>query len=87
MATPFFIFKAKKNGLAVNRFGVVVGSSVDKRAVRRNAMERQVKRFLVSLPGGGDDIIVMVTPAAGKLAKEDFIQKLDAEFAKLNLPY
>lgn len=70
--TPFFSLKTKKNSLFVNRIGVVIGKSVDKRATQRNFWERQAKTELSKLPDRGDDIILIIFPAVSALTKEKF---------------
>ena len=48
-STPNFILKVKKNGLIVNRFGIVVSKKIDKRAVVRNRIKRMLREILVGL--------------------------------------
>ena len=60
---PEFIFKSKKNGLTLNRFGVVVSKKVDKRAVIRNKIKRIFRNTLFNLNGNmilGHDILFIV---------------------------
>lgn len=63
VALPQFTLKEKKNGLAVNRFGVVVSKKVDKGAVGRNEVKRFIRTILMGLGssmGSGHDILVIV---------------------------
>ena len=86
VGTRFFSLKSKNNGLSVNRVGVIVGISVDKRAVRRNLLERRAKAGLLKLPklpGAGMDIIVTIFPGAGKLPREEFRKELQFLFEKI----
>jgi ribonuclease P protein component len=74
---PFFSLKVRKNQLEDNRIAVVVGKSVDKRAVRRNAVERQAKLLLLGVPACGVDAILTVFSKANDLSKSDFTVELE----------
>jgi ribonuclease P protein component len=65
--TPQFIFKEKKNGLAVNRFGIIVSKKIDKRAVERNRIKRIFRVILLSLEqktNTGHDILLIIKKGA-----------------------
>jgi ribonuclease P protein component len=66
----------------VNRIAVVIGKSVDKRAVRRNFWKRQAKVQLLKLSPSGIDLILTIYPKANALTKEQFA----AEIKKLLKP-
>lgn len=68
-ATPYFSVRTKNNFLSVNRIGVVVPKAVDKRATRRNFLERQAKAELLRMPNQGKDIVVTIFPKAAALDK------------------
>lgn len=74
--TPYFLIKAKENQKKIGRVGVVVGKAVHKTAVRRNFLKRQAKRLLLSLSRPGKDILVILSPHANKLAKNEFKKEL-----------
>jgi ribonuclease P protein component len=74
--TPHFSLKFKDNGTGVNRIGVVVGKSVDKRAVRRNFLERQAKTALLKAPQDGKDLIITLFPKTNALTKKEFTNEL-----------
>ena len=60
---PEFILKSKKNGLTLNRFGVIVSKKVDKRAVVRNKIKRIFRNILFNLNENmklGHDILFIV---------------------------
>ena len=60
---PQFIFKSKKNGLTLNRFGVVVSKKIDKRAVVRNRIKRIFRNALLNLNENmklGHDILFII---------------------------
>lgn len=64
-STPFFVLKFKKNGLTVNRFGIVVSKKIDKRAVERNKIKRMFRKTLMDLNkemASGHDILFIVGP-------------------------
>lgn len=84
VATPFFSLKVKNNNIGVDRIGVVVGKSVDKRAVRRNFWERQVKAELLRIQGGGMDFLVVVFPKINSLTKKGFIDIFKRTIQKSN---
>src|SRR3989344_8925245 len=48
-SVPQFILKERKNGLLLNRFGIVVSKKIDKRAVVRNKIKRTFRYALVDL--------------------------------------
>lgn len=71
-ATPIFSLKIAKNGLAVSRFAVVIGTKVDKRAVVRNLAKRRLReaiRLLAPQLVAGEDVIVM---GRGKIATSSY---------------
>jgi ribonuclease P protein component len=81
VTTPFFSLKAKNNsssgvssriGLKKNRIGVVVGKSVDNRAVQRNFWERQAKSHLLRVPALGKDFLFIAYPKIKELTKDEF---------------
>ena len=58
-----FILKERKNGLLLNRFGIVVSKKIDKRAVVRNKIKRTFRYALVDLNKNmtsGHDILFIV---------------------------
>jgi len=76
VTAPFFSLKVKNNDAGVNRIGVVVGKSVDKRATRRNFWERQAKAQLLKAPNLGKDFILTIYPKTNLLTKEQFIKEI-----------
>jgi ribonuclease P protein component len=71
VTSPFFSLKFKENTAGSNRIGVIIGKSVDKRATRRNFLERQVKTELLILPNFHNDLIMTVFPKANTLTVAD----------------
>jgi ribonuclease P protein component len=86
LRSPYFSVKVKKNDLVsssaasavppANRIAVVVGKSVDKRAVRRNFWKRQAKMQLLKLPPTGTDFILTIYPKTNTLTKEQFAAEI-----------
>jgi ribonuclease P protein component len=78
--SPFFSLKVRKNNSGEagmrNRVAVVVGKSVDKRAVRRNSLKRQVKSQLLKLPANGIDLVITIYPKANELTKQHFMAEM-----------
>lgn len=69
-----FILKEKKNGLTVNRLGIVVSKKIDKRAVVRNRVKRFFRTALMNLFGKmstGHDILIIVKKGILGKAKEE----------------
>lgn len=69
-----FILKEKKNGLTVNRFGIVVSKKIDKKAVVRNRVKRFFRTVLMSLFGKmstGHDILIIVKKGIFSKTKEE----------------
>lgn len=79
-AAPQFILKEKKNGLDINRFGVVVSKKIDRRAVTRNKIKRFFRASLVELDkkmDKGHDILIVIK--RGILGKTDRENELTIE--------
>ncbi|MBF8250160.1 MAG: Ribonuclease protein component [Candidatus Levybacteria bacterium] len=76
-STPQFILKEKKNGLTINRFGIVVSKKIDKRAVGRNKIKRFFRTELMNLGkkmDAGHDILVIVRQGIlGKTKEENLL--------------
>jgi ribonuclease P protein component len=83
VSSPYFSLKAKDNELLLNRIGVVVGKSVDKRAARRNFWERQGKTELLRAPSFNKDFILTVFPKVKTLTKRQFGEEIKKLLNKL----
>src|SRR3989344_7942960 len=62
-SVPQFVLKKRKNGLLLNRFGIVVSKKIDKRAVVRNKVKRIFRNVLSDLNSNmisGHDILFIV---------------------------
>ena len=63
LQTSLFVLKYHKNDIAINRFGFVSSKKIDKRAVYRNRVRRQLRGLLeelnYSLPQGYDILFIL----------------------------
>lgn len=73
-SVPQFVLKERKNGLLINRFGIVVSKKIDKRAVLRNKIKRFFRSVLVNLnkntTPGHDMLFIVKIGALGKTEEE-----------------
>jgi ribonuclease P protein component len=83
ISTPFFLLKIKQNTGTGARIGIVVGVSVHKNAVKRNFWKRQVHAALVPHATPGSDILMIVLPGAGRIAKKQFKEELVRALRKI----
>lgn len=80
--------KFLKNSLNINRFGVIVGLKVSKKAVERNLIKKQIKNILrsedVFLRKGNDFVIITLPKIKNKKFKEIQLE-IKNSFKKLNV--
>ena len=76
--TSFFVFKYSSNNLANNRYGFISSKKIDKRAVYRNKVKRQIRAMLenldTSLPKGYD-LLFILKPSL-KEASQDHLREI-----------
>ncbi len=80
--------KIRANSLGLNRFGVVVGSKVSKKAVKRNRIKRQIReaaKLYDQKQREGKDVLIIALPGAADKDFADFKKSLDHHFNKLNV--
>jgi ribonuclease P protein component len=80
--------KAVPNNLGCNRFGILVGLKVGKKAVERNKVKRRIREAIKSFSlelKKGFDIVVISLPAAKEKKQEVFKESLAGSFKKLRL--
>ena len=85
---PQFVLKEKKNGLTINRFGIVVSKKTDKRAVGRNKIKRFLRTALVKLSGKmntGHDILFIVKKGMLDKAKEENLFAIENALGKAGI--
>lgn len=85
--TPFFTMRFAKNYLKHNRYGFVVGKRVDKRAVVRNRVKRQLRRFFEeqTLLQQGYDFLFVLKKEAVSTKTNDLWQVLTTVLKKEKL--
>jgi ribonuclease P protein component len=83
VTTPFFSLKNKENSVHVNRFAVVVGKSVDKRATQRNFWERQAKTQFLKAPNLSRDFILTIFPRVASLSRLQFAEEIKRTLKKI----
>lgn len=88
LSIPQFILKERKNGLGVNRFGIVVSKKIDKRAVGRNRIKRFLRTALMSLyekMNAGHDILFIVKKGILDKTKEENLNALERALEKAEI--
>ncbi len=80
--SKFLFIKVSENKVNLKRFGIVVSKRVDKRAVIRNKIKRQIRSCIEenekNVPVGKDILIIVMPNIKDKQKKEicDSIEKL-----------
>lgn len=85
---PQFALKKKKNGLNINRFGIIVSKKIDKRAVVRNGIKRFLRTALMNLYGkinGGHDILLITKKEILNKTKEENLLALESALGKAGI--
>ena len=84
LSTPFFVVKYDKSNDKMLHGAVVVGKKVDKRAVVRNKIKRQIVSSLKDLLDGSylDVVVIARKPILGK-TQEEIGQELRREIKKI----
>ncbi len=89
---PFFVselgFKLCKNNLKYNRYGIVVNTKIDKRAVVRNKIQRRIKETIRSQDKNlaqGFDLMFLVRESVKKLNYSEIENRLLKLFKKAKL--
>ena len=86
--TKIIGIKIIPNNLKYTRFGILVGLKVNKKAVIRNKIKRQIRAIInQELPNlkSGKDIIIVVFPLILEKNFEEIEKTLISGFKKLNL--
>ncbi len=78
LKNEFFSIKLRKNTLKHNRFAVIVGTRVDRRAVTRNRLRRIFYDELSRWRAGGYDGMVIVASAAKQATRKDLHDRMRA---------
>lgn len=62
-ASPFFTLRIAENGLLYNRYGFIVSKKIDKRAVIRNKIKRQLGSIIENIQEEikkGNDVLFII---------------------------
>lgn len=82
----FFLIKIAQNKTESKRFAVIVSKKIDKRAVIRNKIKRQIRRCIekneknVSM---GKDILIIVRPNIKDRKIEEICESIEKVFKKI----
>ncbi|OGH13713.1 MAG: ribonuclease P protein component [Candidatus Levybacteria bacterium RIFCSPLOWO2_02_FULL_37_10] len=82
----FFAVKIAENSTGLKRFGVVVSKNIDKRAVGRNRIKRQIRRCIEENEknlSSGKDILVIARPGIRDKETKEISEELKRIFAKI----
>ena len=80
--------KIIKNNLQINRFGIIVGRKVSKKAVERNRIKRQIRAIIrqkIELMKIGSDVLLIITPEALTVSFRDLEKSVYLNFKKLEI--
>lgn len=80
--------KAAKNNLEVSRFGIVVGTKIHKKAVKRNLIKRRLRHIIqknLPLIRTGFDVVILTRPEILGLKYKEMAERLETIFKKLSL--
>lgn len=74
ISSNFFLVKIAENKTGSNRFGIIVSKKIDKRAVERNRIKRQIRRSIEEnekkLSSGKDLLVIARSGIRDKETKE-----------------
>ncbi|HTX86781.1 MAG TPA: ribonuclease P protein component [Candidatus Nanoarchaeia archaeon] len=80
--------KSLSTGLKLNRFGIMIGLKVSKKAVERNRIKRRIREILRAEANNlpiGFDIVIAVLPAARTLDYQELRNSLVDNLKRLRL--
>lgn len=84
----FLGIKVLGSGLKANRFGIMVGLKVSKKAVERNLIKRRIREIIgaeTEKLEPGFDIVITVLPAARELGFAELQESIIYNLQKLKL--
>ena len=91
--TPLFILVKRRNGMPVNRFGVLVPKKFDKRSSKRNALRRALFRAAQTdglrtpaSKAAGTDIAVYISPRASGEPRDRVVEEVRAAVRRILKP-
>ena len=71
ITTSYFSVKVFRNTLGHNRFGVIISAKNVKKAARRHELKRRILGRVTQWPGGGKDILFILTQKAEGASKKE----------------
>lgn len=80
-----FTLKLVKNGLLYNRYGIIAGKTVDRRATKRNRIKRQIRFCIESLQPKvthGYDVLFIVKKTAEEKLSAELVEEIQAAYKK-----
>jgi ribonuclease P protein component len=83
--SPYFTLKVARNSLPHNRYGFIVSKRVNKLAVARNKIRRQLQQCMLELQLQiitGNDILIIATPTLLSRSHDEILQELIKTFKK-----
>lgn len=87
-SSPGFVVKTFVNKEEHPRFGIMVSNKVDKRAVKRNQIRRQIRELIrlnLERVDQNIDCLIIVQPSVTKLTKDELQGELKGLFAKAKI--
>lgn len=82
----FFSVKIAENKSEFNRFGIVVSKKIDKRAVIRNKIKRQIRRCIEENKKHllvGKDLLIITRPGIKDIEEREICESLMKVFKKI----
>lgn len=84
--SPFFIVRARKNGVDTNRFGISVTKKVSNTAVLRNKIKRRVYTALRSIDTAFPvHAVFIIQKTALKMTPKEFAVEIREVFGKMGI--
>ncbi len=86
ISSNFFLIKIAENKNDSKRFGIIVSKRVDKRAVVRNKIKRQIRRCIEEnekLVQSGRDMLIIVRPNIKDTQTEEICDSVNKMFKKI----
>jgi len=73
---PYFTIRVTQNNKSHNRYAIIVGTAVDRRATIRNLLRRRCRAVLRAWPGGSADVVVTLKRASATAPRRELIAAL-----------
>lgn len=86
ISSNFFSIKIAENKLESNRFGILISKRIDKRAVIRNKIKRQIRRCIEENENHllvGKDLLIITRPGIKNIETREICESLMEAFKKI----